>query len=121
MPTRQVQAEFEQTLIDALKKKNITETISKLILESIMSAITDIFKHYDDRIEQLEAEIADLKSKNGASNVLVEPKQKAVEKKLGDLQQHIKNNNIRMMQIPEAENENLADIVYDIFKNQNES
>nr|CAH7764617.1 unnamed protein product [Callosobruchus chinensis] len=44
--------------------------------------------------------------------------QKTMEQKLDKVQQHIKNNNLRLMQVPEAEGENLLDKVYDVFTNK---
>ncbi|CAH1994250.1 unnamed protein product [Acanthoscelides obtectus] len=110
MPTRQGQADFEQTLIDALKKKNVAESISNIILRTITSTLNDKFKYYDDKIAQLEAEIVNLKSnKNETQDIATEDTQRNVQQKLDNIQQHIKNNNIRLMQVPEAEGENLSE------------
>lgn len=117
--TTRSKIEFEQSLIDALKKKNVIETISNLIINNVVSELTEKFKTYDDKIAQLEAEIIDLKSKNKdfIGIETEESKQKRVEQKLDSVQQHIKNNNIRLMNVPEAEDEDLQERIYDIFKN----
>nr|CAH7754371.1 unnamed protein product [Callosobruchus chinensis] len=121
MPTRQSQADFEQTLIDALKKKNVADSISNVILQTVTAALNDKFNYYDDKIAQLETEIANLKLTNerNVGNTPVEGMhQKTMEQKLDNVQQHIKNNNLRLMQVPEAEGENLLDKVYDVFTNK---
>ncbi|CAH1968512.1 unnamed protein product [Acanthoscelides obtectus] len=41
-----------------------------------------------------------------------------MEQKLNNIQQHMRSNNLRLIQIPEAEGENLTDKVYDIFTNK---
>nr|CAH7731476.1 unnamed protein product [Callosobruchus chinensis] len=121
MPTRQSQADFEQTLIDALKKKNVADSISNVILQTVTAALNDKFNYYDDKIAQLETEIANLKltnERNVGDTPVEGMHQKTMEQKLDNLQQHIKNNNLRLMQVPEAEGENLLDKVYDVFTNK---
>nr|CAH7768081.1 unnamed protein product [Callosobruchus chinensis] len=114
-------ADFEQTLIDALKKKNVADSISKVILQTVTAALNDKFNYYDDKIAQLETEIANLKltnERNVGDTPVEGMHQKTMEQKLDNVQQHIKNNNLRLMQVPEAEGENLLDKVYDVFTNK---
>ncbi|CAH1970073.1 unnamed protein product [Acanthoscelides obtectus] len=119
MPTRQSQADFEQTLIDTLKRKNVAETITNIILETVTSALNDKFKYYDEKIAQLEAEIVNLKTNfNESTGMSKEGGQKTMEQKLDNIQQHMKSNNLRLIQIPEAEGEILTDKLYDIFTNK---
>ncbi|CAH2006639.1 unnamed protein product, partial [Acanthoscelides obtectus] len=90
-------------------------------LRTITSTLNDKFKYYDDKIAQLEAEIVNLKSnKNEIQDITTEETQRNVHQKLDNIQQHIINNNIRHMQVPEAEGENLSEKVYEIFKNKME-
>nr|CAH7751622.1 unnamed protein product [Callosobruchus chinensis] len=103
MPTRQSQADFEQTLIDALKKKNVADSISNVILQTVTAALNDKFNYYDDKIAQLETEIANLKltnERNVGDTPVEGMHQKTMEQKLDNVQQHIKNNNLRLMQVP---------------------
>nr|CAI5817300.1 unnamed protein product [Callosobruchus analis] len=114
------QADFEQMLIDVLKYKDVTESITNIILRTITSTLNDKFKYYDEKIAQLESEIINLKSGKGdlQNNSKGEAIQKNVEQKLENILQHIKNNNIRIMQVPEADDENLSEKVYQIFKDK---
>nr|CAI5843337.1 unnamed protein product [Callosobruchus analis] len=119
-PTRQGQAEFEQTLIDALKKKNIAESISNIILETITSAQNDKFSYYDSKIAQLEAEVSELKTKFADSNSIPAEGigQKSIQLQLDSVQQHSRNNNLRIVRVPEADDQNLNKRVYDIIKDR---
>lgn len=122
MPTRQGQIDFEQNLIEALKKTNVAETITKIILSAITNHFSEKFKYYDDKITDLENEITALKNKitDISDSEYLDTKQKVVdvEQKVDTVQQHTKNNNLRLMQIPEADNENISDKVLNIFKNK---
>nr|CAI5816944.1 unnamed protein product [Callosobruchus analis] len=91
-PTRQGQAEFEQTLIDILTKKNIGECISNIILETITSALNDKFSYYDNKIAQLEADVSELKTKFGDSNSMPAEGigQKSIQLQLDSVQQHFR-------------------------------
>nr|CAI5821928.1 unnamed protein product [Callosobruchus analis] len=119
MPTRQNQAEFEQTLIDALKKKNVAESISKIIIDSITSSLADKFSYYDSKIAELENEIIKLKTEYSHHNInpTDDKPHRNVEQKLDDVQQQLKNNNIRLINVPEVADENLTEKVLPIFKN----
>nr|CAI5853329.1 unnamed protein product [Callosobruchus analis] len=119
-PTRQGQAEFEQTLIDALKKKNIAESISNIILETITSALNDKFSYYDSKIAQLEAEVSELRTKFADSNSIPAEGigQKSIQLQLDSVQQHSRNNNLRIVRVPEADDQNLNKRVYDIIKDR---
>nr|CAI5840086.1 unnamed protein product [Callosobruchus analis] len=119
MPTRQNQVEFEQTLIDALKKKNVAESISKIIIDSITSSLADKFSYYDSKIAELENEIIKLKTEYSHHNInpTDDKPHRNVEQKLDDVQQQLKNNNIRIINVPEVADENLIEKVLPIFKN----
>lgn len=123
MPTRQTQADFEVTLINALKKKEVTDSITQIIIQTITSALSDKFKFYDNKISQLETEIEQLKNlkspnnnNNNTQNSM--ESQKNVEQKLDHLQQQHKNNSVRIMHLKEDEKENLTDKVIDIFQDK---
>lgn len=59
-----------------------------------------------------------LKSNNKSITTDDSPEtQKQIEKKLDDIQQKYKNNNIRVIQVPEAENDDVKDIVISIIRN----
>nr|CAH7745165.1 unnamed protein product [Callosobruchus chinensis]CAH7755167.1 unnamed protein product [Callosobruchus chinensis] len=119
MATRKNQADFESTLMDALKKKSIAESISKMILETIASSLKEKFDYYDSKITELEKEVSCLKSKlNDTVNIQDNVDHKKVEQKVDNIQQHIRNNNLRIMSVPEAAGENLTEKVYDIFTNK---
>nr|CAH7752493.1 unnamed protein product [Callosobruchus chinensis]CAH7755953.1 unnamed protein product [Callosobruchus chinensis] len=119
MATRKNQADFESTLMDALKKKSIAESISKMILETITSSLKEKFNYYDSKITELEKEVSCLKSKlNDTVNIQDNVDHKKVEQKVDNIQQHIRNNNLRIMSVPEAAGENLTEKVYDIFTNK---
>lgn len=115
-------SDFEHSLVEALKKKNVVETISNLIITTITAHFSEKFQSYDDRISNLEAEIQRLNSQNCESdNNSIEErkqKQKEVEKKLDNIQQRLKNDNLRLMQIPEAEGEDIREKVKNIFKDK---
>nr|CAH7729424.1 unnamed protein product [Callosobruchus chinensis] len=119
MATRKNQADFESTLMDALKKKSIAESISKMILETIASSLKEKFDYYDSKITELEKEVSCLKWKlNDTVNIQDNVDHKKVEQKVDNIQQHIRNNNLRIMSVPEAAGENLTEKVYDIFTNK---
>lgn len=120
MPTRQTQADFEVTLINALKKKEVTDSITQIIIQTITSALSDKFKFYDNKISQLETEIEQLKILKSPNNNTPNSmeSQKNVEQKLDHLQQQHKNNTIRIMHLKEDEKENLTDKVMDIFEDK---
>nr|CAH7714511.1 unnamed protein product [Callosobruchus chinensis] len=119
MATRKNQADFESTLMDALKKKSIAESISRMILETITSSLKEKFNYYDSKITELEKEVSCLKSKlNDTVNIQDNVDHKKVEQKVDNIQQHIRNNNLRIMSVPEAAGENLTEKVYDIFTNK---
>nr|CAH7754853.1 unnamed protein product [Callosobruchus chinensis] len=119
MASRKNQADFESTLMDALKKKSIAESISKMILETITSSLKEKFNYYDSKITELEKEVSCLKSKlNDTVNIQDNVDHKKVEQKVDNIQQHIRNNNLRIMSVPEAAGENLTEKVYDIFTNK---
>nr|CAH7737413.1 unnamed protein product [Callosobruchus chinensis] len=119
MATRKNQADFESTLMDALKKKSIAESISKMILETITSSLKEKFNYYDSKITELEKKVSCLKSKlNDTVNIQDNVDHKKVEQKVDNIQQHIRNNNLRIMSVPEAAGENLTEKVYDIFTNK---
>nr|CAH7713345.1 unnamed protein product [Callosobruchus chinensis] len=111
MPTRQNQAEFEQTLIDALKKKNVAASISNIIIESVTSSLTEKFNYYDSKIAELENEIVKLKTEYSHHNINTADNrhQQNVEQKLDNVQQQLKNNNIRIINVPEVAAENLTE------------
>nr|CAH7730541.1 unnamed protein product [Callosobruchus chinensis] len=105
--------------MDALKKKSIAESISKMILETITSSLKEKFNYYDSKITELEKEVSCLKSKlNDTVNIQDNVDHKKVEQKVDNIQQHIRNNNLRIMSVPEAAGENLTEKVYDIFTNK---
>lgn len=119
MPTRQAQADFDNTLIDALKKKEVADSITQIIIQTITSVLSDKFKFYDDKISSLEAEIEQLKTlKSDDNNPNTIESQKKVEQKLDNLQQQQKNNNIRIMHLKEEENENLTNKMIHIFRDK---
>lgn len=119
MPTRQGLIDFEQNLIEVLKKENVADRISNIILSTITSQLSQKFKTYDEKIIKLEEEIILLKNLNNEINeTKTEDKQRIVEKKLDNVQQHIKNDNLRLIQIPEADDENVHEKVFNIFKNK---
>nr|CAI5829809.1 unnamed protein product [Callosobruchus analis] len=99
MPTSKGQDDFEQTLIDALKKKDVAESITNIILRTITSTLNNKFKYYDEKIAQLENEIINLKSGKG------------------DFQNNSKGEAIQK-NVPEADDENLSEKVYQIFKDK---
>nr|CAH7748037.1 unnamed protein product [Callosobruchus chinensis] len=117
MPTRQNQAEFEQTLIDALKKKNVAASISNIIIESVTSSLTEKFNYYDSKIAELENKIVKLKTEYSHHNINTADNrhQQNVEQKLDNVQQQLKNNNIRIINVPEVAAENLTEKVITIL------
>nr|CAH7727250.1 unnamed protein product [Callosobruchus chinensis]CAH7764659.1 unnamed protein product [Callosobruchus chinensis] len=91
----------KQELID---RKNAGETniriiyiysssISNVILQTVTAALNDKFNYYDDKIAQLETEIANLKltnERNVGDTPVEGMHQKTMEQKLDNLQQHIR-------------------------------
>nr|CAH7722632.1 unnamed protein product [Callosobruchus chinensis] len=103
--------------------KSKTANLSLFVPDNttVTAALNDKFNYYDDKIAQLETEIANLKltnERNVGDTPVEGMHQKTMEQKLDNVQQHIKNNNLRLMQVPEAEGENLLDKVYDVFTNK---
>lgn len=120
MPTRQ-QAEFERSLIEALRQKDISNAISELIITNISSKLSEKFEEYDNRISQLETEISNLKLKIDSStpeNDNIVSEHKKVAKKLESVQQHSKMNNIRLMGVKETDGENISDRVLAMFRDK---
>lgn len=124
MNTRTGKVDFEQSLIDAFKKKNVVESITNLILNTITNELKEKFLTYDNKIAQLEADILELKTNisNNVPNLATieteECKQKIVEQKLDSIQQHIKNNNIRLINFSETVNEDLHEKIISLFNNK---
>lgn len=51
---KQAQADFEITLINGLKGKEVTHYITQIIIQTITSGLCDKFKFYDNIINQLQ-------------------------------------------------------------------
>lgn len=119
MPTRQHQADFEESLMCALNRKEIVDSISSIIIKAVESHFTAKFNEIENRISSLEKEICILKTNNNSITTDVSPEsQKQMEKKLDDIQQKNKNNNIRFIRVPEAENEDVKDKIIKIIRNK---
>lgn len=120
MPTRQ-QAEFERSLTEALRQKDISDAISEIIISTIISKLTEKFEYYDNKISQLENEISELKSKPNSQTPDSEKiisEHKEVVQKLESVQQRSKMNNIRLMGMEENDDENITERLFSLFKNK---
>ncbi|CAG9812888.1 unnamed protein product [Phaedon cochleariae] len=115
--TRQTQADFEHTLLEAFNNQNVTRAITEIIVKSVASNLAEKFKEYDNRIAQLEAEIDNLKSTTVSvqSNINIAD-QKKIEQKLDNIQQRTKRNNIRLMKVQETDHEKTLEVCIDLFK-----
>nr|CAH7763580.1 unnamed protein product [Callosobruchus chinensis] len=118
MPTR-TQAEFERSLVEALRSNNVANAISEAIISTITKKLAEKFNYYDAKIASLEAEINLLKSDRNdiASNGSPENNRK-LEQKVDSIQQHSKNNNIRLMGVKESGAENTLGKVKEIIANK---
>lgn len=111
MPTRQ-QADFEKSLVEALRSTNVASAISEAIITNITKKLAEKFTYYDTKISALEAEIKLLKSTTEISEK--EPlndERIQYKQKIDNLEQRSKNNNIRLMGLKEENNENTLDMV----------
>ncbi|CAH1961695.1 unnamed protein product [Acanthoscelides obtectus] len=61
MPTKN-QAEFERSLVEALRSNNIANAISEAIITNITRKLAEKFHYYVTKIASLEAEIQLLKT-----------------------------------------------------------
>lgn len=113
------QTSFEQSLIDALQSKSISDAITKIIINAVTSHLAEKFKEYDEKIAKLEDEIKNLKStENGVQTNVSLENHKKLEQKVDNVQQHTKRNNIRLMGLKVTKNENIVEKVTEIIKNK---
>lgn len=116
MATRQ-KSDFEKSLIEALKSDNVIKEISNAIINSVTRCFAERFNDYEAKIAALETEIQSLKS-NSQKNAddSCDKSRKKMEQKVDNIEQKLKNNNIRLIGIKETDGEDVLTQVKNIFE-----
>lgn len=97
--------EMEQSVIMALKSESFISTLQKLVLDTVKSAVSDVLKDMNTKVNDLEKENKHLKEENIKIN-----------KKCDRLEQYSRRNNVRIFGVPESLKENVEEVVTGIFK-----
>lgn len=116
--TRHSQADFEQSLKHALLNKDLINQITEILIGSVIEKLKEKFQYYENKINSLEKELAELKSFT-EENEIKNPNdssQKILQEKVDNIQQQAKRNNIRLMCVPEDRGEQLNYKVMKLFK-----